>query len=132
MGNKLERKEMDLRSQSGFTLIEVMSVLVILGVMFSVTIHKFTDLSDTAYQKTLESAIKELNIRETLTWFDFKLSIDGWESDDDIFTSVDKKLGGDIYLDPSDDKLGGSLSFGPNTIALVRTQSTNKSAGFWK
>ena len=42
MGKMIERKKTDLRSQSGFTLLEMMSVLVILGVIFSVTIKKFT------------------------------------------------------------------------------------------
>ena len=47
--------------------------------MLSVTIHKFTTLSDTAYQKAIESGIQELNIRETLTWYDFKISNDWLE-----------------------------------------------------
>ena len=132
MGKKLERKRTDLRDQSGFTLLEMMSVLVILGVIFSVTIHRFSALSDTAYQKAMESAIQELNIRETLIWSDFKISLDGWKSDNAVFTRIDTKLGGGFYWKPSAGQIGGDLHFGPHKVTLVRSQSTNKSAGSWK
>ena len=132
MEKKLERKRTDLRSQSGFTLLELMSMLVILGVIFSVTIHRFTNLTDTAYHKALESAVQELNIRETLIWSDFKISMDGWKGDKYVFTRLDTKLGGGYYWNPSAGKLGGDLHMGPHKIRLVRSPSTNKLAGSWK
>ena len=132
MEKMIERKKTDLRNQSGFTLLEMMSILVILGVVFSVTIHKFTSLSDTAYQKAIESAIQELNIRETLTWYDFKISTAGWKNDPDVFKVLDTKLGEGFHWNPAASELGGSLHFGYHTIALTRTQSTNKSAASWQ
>ena len=132
MGKMIERKKTDLRSQSGFTLLEMMSVLVIIGVIFSVTIHQFSGLSDTASQKAITSAIRELNIRETLTWYDFKISIDGWKNDTDVFTRLDTKLGGGFQWDPAAGDLGGSLHFGNHTMTLDRIKSTNTSAGSWK
>jgi prepilin-type N-terminal cleavage/methylation domain-containing protein len=132
MDRKLEHKGHDLRSQDGFTLLELMSVLVILGVLFSVIIHEFTTLSDTAYKNALHAAIRELNIRETLIWSNFKISTDGWTDDDDIFKLVDtEELGGGYYWNPSAGKLGGALHFGPQSINLTRAQSTNKSAASW-
>ena len=132
MEKKLERKRTDLRSQSGFTLLEMMSMLVILGVIFSVVIHRFSDITDTAYRKALESAIQELNIRETLIWSDFKISLDGWQDDNNVFTRLDTKLGGGFYWNPSAGKLGGDLHFGPHKFTLVRSPSTIKLAGSWK
>ncbi len=132
MEKKLERKRTDLGTQSGFTLLEMMSVLVILGIIFSVAIHRFSALSDTAYQKAIKAAIQELNIRETLVWSDFKISLDGWQSDNDVFTNLDTKLGGGFYWKPSVGQLGGDLYFGPHKVTLVRSKSTNKSAGTWK
>ena len=131
-GIMIERIKTDLRSQSGFTLLETMSVLVILGVIFSVTIKNFTTLTDTATQKALVSAIQELNVRETLTWYDSKISTAGWENDTDLFTQLDTSLGAGYHWDPAAAEIGGSLHFGPHTIALTRTQSTLKSAGSWK
>lgn len=132
MGNKLKRNGIHLRGQQGFTLLEMMCVLVIFGMVFSITIHQFNVLSDTAYQKALQSAIQELNIRETLTWYDYKISIDGWVNDDEVFNHLDTKLGGRYHWDPLAGKLGGSLHFGPSSANLVRTPSTNKKAGFWQ
>jgi prepilin-type N-terminal cleavage/methylation domain-containing protein len=132
MEKKLAHKRTGLRSQSGFTLLEMMSVLVILGVIFSVTIHRFSALSETAYQKAIESAIQELNIRETLVWSDFKISQDGWQSDNDVFTRLDTTLGGGFYWKPSAGQLGGDLHFGPHKVTLVRVKSTSELAGSWK
>jgi len=126
------QKKTDLRSQSGFTLLEMMSVMVILGVLFSVAIHRFTTLSDTASQQAIASAIQELNIRETLTWYDFKISLDGWQNDTDVFESLDTKLEGGFYWNPAAGASGGSLHFGGHTINLTRIQSTDKSAGSWQ
>ncbi len=132
MVDKFERNGIHLGNQSGFTLLEMMSVLVILGMIFSVTIHRFNILSDTAYQKAMQSAIQELNIRETLTWYDFKISLDGWVNDDEVFKHLDTNLGGRYRWDPSAEKLGGSLHFGPSSVTLVRTPSTDKKAGYWQ
>jgi prepilin-type N-terminal cleavage/methylation domain-containing protein len=132
MENMLARKKTGLRSESGFTLLEMMCVLVILGVIFSVTIHQFTTLSDTAYQKALESAVQELNIRETLTWYNFKISLDGWDNDTDVFNGLDTTLGEGYFWDPAATEIGGSLHFGSYSVALTRTRSTDKSAGSWK
>ena len=132
MENMFERKKTDLRNQSGFTLLEIMSVLVIIGVIFSVTIHRFTTLSDTASKKAIESAIQELNIRETLTWYDLKISNDGWINDTDVFSRLDTNLGSGYHWNPAAGQIGGSLHFGPHTITLTRNQSTSKSAGSWQ
>jgi len=132
MGNKLVQKKNGLRNQRGFTLLEMMSVLVILGVVFSIAIHRVHALSDTVYQNALVSAIRELNIRETLIWSDFKVSTAGWIADDDVFGRLDTKLGSRYYWDPSAAKLGGSLHFGPVSIDLERTPSTHKSAATWQ
>jgi len=132
MGKKLERKKTDLRSQSGFTLLEMMSMLVIIGVIFSVTIHRFGGLTDTAYRKSLELSIQELNIRETLIWADFKISLDGWQDDNLVFTRMDTNLGGGSSWNPSAGQLGGDLNLGPHKFTLVRSPSTYKGAGSWK
>jgi prepilin-type N-terminal cleavage/methylation domain-containing protein len=132
MDSELKLKGHALRNQDGFTLLEIMSVLVILGVLFSVIIHEFTTLTDTAYKNALHAAVRELNIRETLIWSNFKISFDGWAGDDDIFTLVNTEdLGGGYSWNPSVGKLGGKLHFGPQSIDLTRTGSTNISAGSW-
>lgn len=48
----------DVRSsQGGFTLIEIIAVLVILGILAAVAVPKFYDLQDTAKKKNAEAAV---------------------------------------------------------------------------
>ena len=81
------------RNNRGFTLIELVAVLVIMGVLGSVGVRKFGVLTDTAALKVLQSSVTELNVRETLTWYNIKMSTESWTSDDAVFGQVDKDLG---------------------------------------
>ena len=71
-------KRCSVINQKGFTLIELISVMIIMGVMGSVAVKKVEFISDTASTKALVIAVKELNIRESLFWSKMKISLDGW------------------------------------------------------
>jgi len=49
------------KNEEGFTLVEVIAVLVILGILAAVAVPKFFDMQATARTKALEGAIGELN-----------------------------------------------------------------------
>ena len=49
------------KNEEGFTLVEVIAVLVILGILAAVAVPKFFDMQATARQKALEGAVGELN-----------------------------------------------------------------------
>ena len=66
--------ELWIRNQRGFTLIEMISVMIIMGVVASVAIQKFDMLSDTAAEQALSVGVRELNIRESLSWSNLKIS----------------------------------------------------------
>ncbi len=47
------------RNQRGFTLIEIIAVLVILGILAAIAIPKYFDLQDEAKQKSVNGALAE-------------------------------------------------------------------------
>jgi prepilin-type N-terminal cleavage/methylation domain-containing protein len=128
-------KKMDCLSQKGFTLIELISVMIIMGVVASVSIQKFDIISDTAGERALHLGIKELNIRESLTWSNLKISGAEYTNDGDLWLLLEPELdlGGKYRWAPgphiSD---GGTLHFNSHSIALNRQPSTPTSAGKWE
>jgi prepilin-type N-terminal cleavage/methylation domain-containing protein len=125
-------RESYIINQRGFTLIELLAVLIIMGVLFSVAVKKFNLLSDTADYRVLEAGISEINMRETLTWTNIKLSQGGWTNDSDIFSQVNTNLGASYSWNPGPTIAGGTLHFKSQSIALTRSASTNTSAGKWE
>jgi prepilin-type N-terminal cleavage/methylation domain-containing protein len=122
---------LSISNQNGFTLIELISVMVILSVMATVVTKKFDFLSDTASQKALVAGVSELNARESLTWVNMKLSTTGWTNDAELFDGVDTNLGGDYEWTAGPNTIGGKLSFDSESIIVNRTASTASTWGRW-
>jgi len=51
------------KNEKGFTLIEIIAVLVIMGILAAVAIPKFFDLQDRARQKAIYTALSEMKVR---------------------------------------------------------------------
>ena len=120
-----------INNQKGFTLIELISVLIIMGVIVSVAIKKYDLLSDTASITTLKSGVRELKARESLTWFQLKLSDTGYTNDVDVYNAIDKDIGRGFSWNPGPDISGGRLYFKSQSVNLNRVQSTANSPGSW-
>ncbi len=125
-----QAKALVAENQKGFTLIEVISVLIIMGVMASVAVKKFDLLSDNASLAIINSALRELKARESVTWFDIKVS--GYTNDLDVYNAVDKTMGLGIKWDPGPNISGGTLNLKSVSVNLTRIPSTVNSPGTWK
>lgn len=55
-------------NQKGFTLIEIIVVMVILTILAAAGMRKLESLSDSVSKQTLNHAVRKLNSREALTW----------------------------------------------------------------
>jgi hypothetical protein len=108
--------------------------MIIMGVVASVSIQKFDILSDTADERALHLGIKELNIRESLTWSNIKISTDGYTNDEDLWSQLVPQLDldGKYHWNPGPHMSdGGTLHFESRAVALNRQPSTPSSAGKW-
>jgi prepilin-type N-terminal cleavage/methylation domain-containing protein len=119
--------------EQGFTLIELIAVLVILSVLVAIAIPRYISIDERARQRAIDAGIAELNGRETLTWSNIKITMTGYLDDAALFPLVDKTLGADYSWEGgSPDKDGGTLKFKESTVVpLTRTESTFEKPGHW-
>jgi prepilin-type N-terminal cleavage/methylation domain-containing protein len=111
----------------GFTLIEIIAVLVIISILAVIAVPKFINLDANAKDHAIDSGISELNGRESLVWADIKISPEGFLSDAQVHTAVNYDLGSDYdWVDGprGGDTGGGILRFQRSrSMELVRTRA---------
>lgn len=122
------------KKKNGFTLIEVIAVLVLLGILAAVAVPKYVDLSTAAKERAIDAAVSELNGREALTWGNESLKTGGWVNDSTTFAALGLSqvdtLGKDYELDVT--AVGGTVSFQSETdVNLTRSPSSATNPGSW-
>jgi len=117
-------------NNKGFTLIEIIAVLVILGIIGAVALPRVISLDSSAVEKSMLWAIKELNSRECLSWSKVKISDSNWLNDETLFAETDHNLGSE-YAWGMKNVAGGTITFRGRTIAVERSASSNLQPGRW-
>lgn len=120
-----------IESNKGFTLIEIIGVMVIVSVLTSISAAKVFEADTTVKQEALAAAVNDLNSRERLTWANVKLSNTNWLNDAQVFSLLDTHFGPEYHWN-SVDSAGGILHFKGLTASLKRTASTSSSPGLWE
>jgi prepilin-type N-terminal cleavage/methylation domain-containing protein len=121
-----------LHDQRGFTLVEIICVLVITSVISAVAFSKILQADEGAQQIGIQHGVVEMNVRETVTWAVAKVNTDVID-DDLIWSQLDKKLGNEYSWDSGPNQSGSStLKFKESAAVVARLISTNTQPGKWR
>ncbi|WP_207679561.1 pilus assembly FimT family protein [Desulfonema magnum] len=113
-----------IKNQKGFTLIEIIAVLVILGILAAVAVPKFMSLTETAKQKAVDGALSAGQSSVSMQYARLSLSNDAEPDMTTLAKYASNQVGGDFTFTFE--------ASGTTGILITVTREEKTATYFWK
>lgn len=118
------------KSEKGFTLIEIIAVLIIVGTLSAVAVPKYLDLQDKVRMKAAQGAITEIKARCSLQWAKLIMANNGDISQATataVLSNIDANLGPDFLVNMTAPGFWPVGSHGQIVITVSQVQGVSLS-----
>jgi prepilin-type N-terminal cleavage/methylation domain-containing protein len=119
-----------MRNQKGYTLIELIAVMVMISIMGAVVTKKATTATRIADQTVITSVSTTLNSQELMVWGGVLVS-GKYKDDRDVWSHKEEILEGNGVTFVSVSQTGATVEIGGSTVTLIREPSTQMTSGRW-
>ena len=116
-------------NNKGFSLVEVIAVMIIMSVLAVAVVPKLIKVDKSAELHGLKAGVQEINAREKLTWSKKKIGNDSYsdtELDEIIKLEIDRNISYRYTWS------GDTLTFCGVSVNLERIPATNKKPAYYK